>query len=198
MIDEQLLIEFGSKKISLDKGEVFFEQGDVAKNYYQIHEGEIKMSNFNEEGKEFIQGIFSAGQSFGEPPLFLDEIYPANAIAIKATEIYSLKKDIFFELLVSHPEIHLKITANLAKRLYFKSMMASEISSQEPEHRIIKLIDYFKMKVNHLPKDEKYEVEITRQQIADLTGLRVETVIRAIKSLEKKGELTIHNRKVHR
>lgn len=198
MIDEQLLIEFGSKKISLDKGEVFFEQGDMAKYYYQIHEGEIKMSNFNEEGKEFIQGIFSAGQSFGEPPLFLDEIYPANAIAIKATEIYSLKKDIFFELLVSHPEIHLKITANLAKRLYFKSMMASEISSQEPEHRIIKLIDYFKMKVNQLPKDEKYEVEITRQQIADLTGLRVETVIRAIKSLEKKGELTIHNRKVHR
>jgi len=198
MIDEQLLIEFGSKKISLDKGEVFFEQGDIAKYYYQIHEGEIKMSNFNEEGKEFIQGIFSAGQSFGEPPLFLDEIYPANAIAIKATEIYSLKKDIFFELLVSHPEIHLKITANLAKRLYFKSMMASEISSQEPEHRIIKLIDYFKMKVNQLPKDEKYEVEITRQQIADLTGLRVETVIRAIKSLEKKGELTIHNRKVHR
>ena len=41
-------------------------------------------------------------------------------------------------------------------------------------------------------------VEITRQQIADLTGLRVETVIRAIKSLEKKGEVTIKDRKVYR
>jgi len=41
-------------------------------------------------------------------------------------------------------------------------------------------------------------VEITRQQIADLTGLRVETVIRSIKSLERKGELSIVKRKVYR
>jgi hypothetical protein len=34
--------------------------------------------------------------------------------------------------------------------------------------------------------------------MADLTGLRVETVIRAIKSLEKKKELKIIKRKVFR
>ena len=76
--------------------------------------------------------------------------------------------------------------------------MASEISSQYPEHRVLKLIDYFKTRKNKIPKDTSYMVEITRQQIADLTGLRVETVIRAIKSLEKKGELFIKNRKVFR
>jgi CRP-like cAMP-binding protein len=76
--------------------------------------------------------------------------------------------------------------------------MASEISSQYPEHRVLKLIDYFKTKKNKLPKESTYMVEITRQQIADLTGLRVETVIRAIKSLEKKGEVTINDRKVYR
>ena len=84
------------------------------------------------------------------------------------------------------------------KGLYFKTIMASEISSQYPEHRVLKLIDYFKIKKNKLPKETNYMVEITRQQIADLTGLRVETVIRAIKSLEKKGEVTIKDRKVYR
>ena len=43
-----------------------------------------------------------------------------------------------------------------------------------------------------------YLVDFTRQQIGDLTGLRVETVIRAIKSLEKKRMLKIINRKVYR
>ena len=109
-----------------------------------------------------------------------------------------LPKEVFLQLLGIHHEIHLRVTINLAKRLYFKTIMASEISSQYPEHRVLKLIDYFKTKKNKLPKESTYMVEITRQQIADLTGLRVETVIRAIKSLEKKGEVEIKNRKVFR
>lgn len=198
MITESLLIEFGAKKISFAKGELIFSQAQTARYYFQIDSGSVKMNNFNDEGKEFIQGIFTAGDSFGEPPLFIDDSYPANAVAIDALEVYTLKKEKFLELLMANPEVHLKMTVNLAKRLYFKSIMASEISSQEPEHRVLQLIDYFKLKIHHLPKDKKYMVEITRQQIADLTGLRVETVIRSIKSLEKKGELAIISRKVYR
>jgi len=47
-------------------------------------------------------------------------------------------------------------------------------------------------------EDKNYKVELTRQQLADLTGLRVETVIRSIKKLEQKGELLIKDRKVYR
>lgn len=198
MIEEQLLLAFRAHKITLKKGEMLFEEGDTAKYFFQVHSGEIKMNNFNDEGKEFIQSIFGAGNGFGEPPLFIDKPYPANAIAITDSEIYAIGKESFFKLLYSHPEVHLKVTANLAQRLYYKSVMASEISSQEPEHRILKLIDYFKESISQVKPQEKYRVDLTRQQIADLTGLRVETVIRSIKSLEKKGLLLIENRKVFR
>ena len=198
MIDETLLLEFGAHSLFLKKGEILFEEGDTAKYFYQIISGEIKMNNFNDEGKEFIQSIFTKGNCFGEPPLFIDKPYPANAVAIVDSEILAIKKDAFFKLLYSNPEAHLSITENLAQRLYFKSVMASEISSQEPEHRILKLIDYFKESISKLKPTEKYKVDLTRQQIADLTGLRVETVIRSIKSLEKKGLLIIEDRKVYR
>lgn len=198
MIEENLLIAFGAKTASFDKGEVLFRQGDTPRYYFQIFNGAIKMNNFNDEGKEFVQGLFAQGDSFGEPPLFIEERYPANAVAITSSNVFLLQKEKFMELLKANPDIHLTVTTNLAKRLYFKSIMASEISSQEPEHRVLKVIDYFKTKVNHIPENGSYMVEITRQQIADLTGLRVETVIRSIKSLEKKGELNIVNRKVYR
>jgi len=198
MINNDLLIQFGAKLASFDKGEVLFNQGDMPRYYFQIFSGAVKMNNFNDEGKEFVQGLFAEGDSFGEPPLFLKDNYPANAVAIVSSKVFLLPKEKFMELLMAHPQIHLNITISLAKRLYYKSIMASEISSQEPEHRVLKLIDYFKTKVNKVPANDKYKVEITRQQIADLTGLRVETVIRSIKSLEKKGELAIINRKVFR
>ena len=198
MIDETLLLEFGAHSLFLKKGEILFEEGDTAKHFYQIISGEIKMNNFNDEGKEFIQSIFTKGNCFGEPPLFIDKPYPANAVAIVDSEILAIAKEAFFKLLYSNPEAHLSMTENLAQRLYFKSVMASEISSQEPEHRILKLIDYFKESISKLKPTEKYKVDLTRQQIADLTGLRVETVIRSIKSLEKKGLLFIEDRKVYR
>ena len=198
MIQENLLLDFGGKRILFSKGDQILREGEIAHNYYQVVSGEVKMNNFNSEGKEFIQGIFSPGESFGEPPLFADVKYPANAEAISESEVMQLHKTKFFELLTAHPDVHLKVTRTLAKRLFYKAIMASEISSQEPEHRILRILDYLKKHVHKLEGKFAYKVDLTRQQIADLTGLRVETVIRATKALEKKGELKIQSRKVYR
>lgn len=198
MIDENLLLDFGAKRMSYSKGDQLFREGETAVNFYQIVSGEIKMNNYNSDGKEFIQGIFSIGQSFGEPPLLANVKYPANAEAISDAEVLQLHKDHFLELLASNPQVHLKITQTLAKRLFYKAIMVSEISSQEPEHRILRILDYLKKYVHKKEGKFTFKVDLTRQQIADLTGLRVETVIRATKSLEKKGELQIKQRKVYR
>lgn len=197
MIDEDLLLNHGAKKATFSKGDQLFREGESANNFYQIASGEIKMNNYNEDGKEFIQGIFSIGQSFGEPPLLANVKYPANAEALSDAEVFQLSKEQFLELLSSNPKVHLKITETLAKRLYYKAIMVSEISSQEPEHRILRIIDYLKQ-INKVEGRFTYRLDLTRQQLADLTGLRVETVIRASKSLEKKGEVQIKKRKIFR
>lgn len=198
MVPENLLLEFGAKKTEYSKGDQVFREGETALNYYQVLSGEVKMNNYNFDGKEFIQGFFGSGQSFGEPPLFADVKYPANAEAVSDCQIIQLHKSQFFHLLTTHPDIHLKMTETLAKRLFYKAIMVAEISSQEPEHRILRILDYFKKHVHQTEGKFTYKVDLTRQQIADLTGLRVETVIRATKALEKKGELKIKNRKVYR
>ena len=198
MIQKELLEQYGAIEKRYGKSDVIFEVNTNAHYYYQIISGEVKMNNYNEEGKEFIQGFFKAGESFGEPPLFVNRLYPANAIATEDSVILVIKKDFFKELLLEHPKEALSIIENLAQRLHYKATMAAEIASEDPEHRVLQLIDY---SINHfnLSKDENgYLVDFTRQQIGDLTGLRVETVIRAVKSLEKKRMLKIINRKVYR
>ncbi|UUF16126.1 MULTISPECIES: Crp/Fnr family transcriptional regulator [Flavobacterium] len=198
MIATELLEKYGALKKSFEKSEIIFEEGNLPTHYYQIISGEIKMSNYNDDGREFIQGIFYKDQSFGEPPLFLNQKYPANAIAVEDSEILLLPKATFLKLLEENPAISIKIIENLAQRLYYKSVMAAEISTHEPEHRVLKLIDHGIAYFNFKKDTSGYLINFTRQQIGDLTGLRVETVIRAIKALEKKGELKIINRKVYR
>ncbi len=99
MIDENLLLNHGARRISFSKGDQLFREGESALNFYQMASGEIKMNNYNEDGKEFIQGIFSIGQSFGEPPLLANVKYPANAEAISDAEVFQLSKDQFLDLL---------------------------------------------------------------------------------------------------
>lgn len=198
MIPESLLLKYGGEQRSFEKNEYIFKEGRKAHYYYQIVSGEVKMNNYLENGKEFIQSFFGSPRSFGEPPLFSNIKYPANAITTTASEIILLEKEAFLKLLLSYPEIHLKITEALAIRLYYKAIMAPEISSQEPEHRILRIMDYLKKDIYKLERPFSFKIELTRQQIADLTGLRVETVIRATKNLEKKKELKIKNRKLYR
>lgn len=198
MISEELLIEFGAEINTFQKDDYIFKEGQRAMYYFQVKNGDVKMNNFNANGKEFIQSIFSSPRSFGEPPLFSDIRYPANAIAVNNVEVLRLKKEKFFDLLLKHPQVHLDITSTLAERLYYKAIMAAEISSEDPEHRILTILDYLKKDIHQLHESFSFEVSITRQQIADLTGLRVETVIRATKSLEKKKELKIIRRKIYR
>lgn len=198
MIATELLEKYGALKKSFSKNEIVFEEGDLPTHYHQIISGEIKMSNYNDVGREFIQGIFYKDQSFGEPPLFLNQKYPANSIAVENSDILVLPKSDFMKLLEENPKISIRIIENLAQRLYYKSVMAAEISTHEPEHRVLKLIDHGIAYFNFKKDSNGYLINFTRQQIGDLTGLRVETVIRTIKALEKKGELKIVNRKVYR
>ena len=198
MIATGLLEKYGALKKFYEKTSTVFEEGKLPAHYYQIVSGEIKMNNYNDDGREFIQGIFYKDQSFGEPPLFLNQNYPASAVAVEDTQILCLPKSNFMKLLEENPAISFKIIENLAQRLYYKSVMAAEISTQEPEHRILKLIDHGIIYFNFKKDENGYLINFTRQQIGDLTGLRVETVIRTIKALEKKGVLKIINRKVYR
>lgn len=194
MISEELLMECGAEYREMKKNELIFEMGHFPNYYYQIKEGRVKMNNLSEDGKEFIQNIFVPGQSFGEPPLFIDEPYPANAVAISKGLLIQIKKNLFYAMLEKHPEVSLALNKSLARRLYYKSVMAPELSSQSPEKRLLKLLQYL---MEHRKNDtSEFIVDLSRQQLADLTGLRVETVIRTIKQLEKKELLRIKEGKI--
>lgn len=195
IINTDLLLAWGATFHHYPKGHVLFFEGDFAHFYYQVVEGKIKMVNCNEEGKEFIQGIFEEGESFGEPPLFDAGTYPAGAVAETELTIIRLRKENFLQLLKDNFDIHFCFTQTLAKRLRFKSMISKEISSYGPAHRILSLLKEYK-KSKGLINGDRLKIDLTRQQIADMTGLRVETVIRSIRDLHEKGSLKIEKGKV--
>ena len=81
-IDIDLLFSYDAVAKKYNKNEVVFNEDEVANFYYQIIDGSVRMLYSNDEGKEFNQGLFCFGESFGELPLFIDQCYPARAVYI--------------------------------------------------------------------------------------------------------------------
>jgi len=203
MIPQSILLKYSATSAKIKKNEILFREGSEAHFYYQLVSGSIKMIVDSSDGKEFIQGIFQAGDSFGEPPLFCDFPYPSTAVAIEDSEIIKLGKESFFTLLKNNFEIHLQFDQILCKRLRYKAMVLSDISFYDPEHRIMNLLKYLKKesigegaKAGMLRSSKPYVVPFTRQQLADMSGLRVETVIRTVKKMEDQGKLKIIGRRI--
>ena len=194
-IDLDLLYSWGAVAKKYKKNEIVFDEDEVAYFYYQILDGGVRMYNSNEEGKEFTQGLFSNGEGFGEPPLFIDESYPSKAITIQDSTILKLSKDKFLKILDEYPTIQKDFLILFAKKIHSKSKTSKEIINQKPEFRIIAFLNSYKKKSGN--SSEKTLIPFTRQEVANYTGLRVETVIRVFTKMNEANKVKIINHKIY-
>lgn len=195
-IDDNILITYGGVARKLSKSENVFEEGEKPRFFYQIVEGETKIFSSNIEGKELTQAIYVEGESFGGPPLLLEKPYPSTAQATTQSVVMRISRENFIHILNDFPEISRAMLYSFAERIYEKSEMAQVWVGHSPEEKIEQFLIKNKLK-NPNDHEEENIVPFTRQQIADFTGLRVETVIRTLKKMSEIGKVKIINHKLY-
>lgn len=194
MVDLGLLMRYGARTERKQSNEVIFREGDAAHFFHQVVTGSVKLVTYTENGKEFIQGVFEDGESFGEPPLFCAFPYPSTALAIEPTMLVKIPKDRFLNLLKENFEVHLKLDQALCERLKYKSMVLANIAGSDPEQRIWNLLKYLKKRDG--TQGQLTRIPYTRQQLADMSGLRVETVIRTVTKMASDKKIKLKDHKI--
>lgn len=196
MIDIDLLLVYGACFKKVAKNEIIFSEGGTCNFYYQVVHGQVSWVNINEDGKEFIQAFASQGDCIGELSLFDDEPYAASAVAITDALLIRLHKPIFQKLICDYPAIHLKFTQLLSQRVRLKLRILQAVANCNPEGRITELINCLKKQNNRVCSEDGC-LQLTRQQIANMTGLRIETVIRIFRQMHSNGKLLIEKGKIY-
>lgn len=194
-IDQEILYSFGGEKVIYKAKEFIFKEGDYSQYYFQIISGKVKLNTFTENGKEFIHNILGKNQSFGDPLLFIEKVYPTNAISLQIIEIIRMPKYNFMQMLKSNPDISLDMNMCLSQRLYYNNLMVRNLALADPIQRLKGVMDYLKS-YHDGDCQHCFPIELTRQQIADLTGLRVETVIRTIKKMVNNKIIKLEGRRI--
>ncbi|CAH0270069.1 Crp/Fnr family transcriptional regulator [Chryseobacterium sp. Bi04] len=196
VICENLLLSYGARMEKYNVDDYIFEEGTGAKYYLQIKTGTVKLNTFLEDGKEFVHGLPFDGHCIGESYLFTTQHYAVNAIAVTYCEIIKISKNKILNILLEKPTLMLDLNRYTADRLHFRYMISSFLAISDPMIKLEKLFDYLK---NYFGFEEihSFLIPYTRQQIATLTGLRVETVIRNVKKMQEQNLVKLDNTKIY-
>ncbi len=176
-------------------GDYLFQENGNSQFYYYILAGTVKLNNYDEDGKEFIQDILYEGANIGVSMLLLGRPYPVNAVAMEHSIILKMSRDHFMDLVNSNLDSAYDLCLSLSENTYNKFLLLRNRSNKSATKRIIEILDLLKSQ----QKDQArfaFEIPHTRQQLAALAGLCLETTIRTVKKLERDKILIIKNRKV--
>lgn len=193
-IKTEELLAYGAVNQSFLKNSFVFTEASDPHYFYQVVKGEVKMISLNPDGKELIQGIFKSGQSFGEPPLLLDKPYPSSAIAMEDSVILKMAKSNLMNMFRDNPSLVMGMLEVFASRIYNKALSAQILSNNNPEEKILGFLNLVK---GEMGGEQSVKIPYTRQQIADSTGLCVETVIRTLLKLNVEEKVQIKQHKIY-
>ncbi len=176
------------------KGQVIFQEGETGDALYVVLQGLVKVSLFDEEGKEYILDFIGKDGFFGELSLIDELPRSAYVTGVENSQFLVIKRQDFMRLLQENPTITISILKTLSKRLRAADERIKGLAFLNVEARILKYLIDVGRKAGVRIKDyiviEKGPSQI---EIASSCGCSRETVSRMIKSLMEKR--IIHMRK---
>ncbi len=193
-LDEEELLK-ALDKISVrsyGKNEIALLQEDSNRFMYLILKGSVKVILVNEEGKEIILAIHRAGDFFGEMSLIDGRATSATVVAADACTIAMISKDNFYTLLFTEKKILLSLLNVFCQRIRTSNKTIEIMSHTSASYRIKTLL--LMLCERHGEKagsGTMLSIQMTHQDIADMTGLTRETVTKIMNEMKEDGAISV-------
>ncbi len=178
----------GSIEVKITKGEFIFMEGDPSHYIYFVLKGLVRILRTSEEGKDTILEILFPGDIFGVVAAMRGEPYPASAQALSDCVVLKIGRSSFSQFIGKNPHIYSHIMKIIWERLRSAHELIATVSTESAEKRIARIILKLMERIQE-GKGGRYVLNFTRRDIADMSAITLETAIRIIKKMERKGVL---------
>lgn len=167
-------------------GNLIFLEESEGKNLFFVIDGSVKVTRLSKDGREVILAMLNAGDFFGEMSLLDGESRSANVIALENTEVLSLNRNDFLDVLNDYPKIAIQLLKEMTSRLRKSDRQIVSLSLSDAEKRIALCIVRFADEQGIIKNGEVTIPKIPIQQdIANMAGTSRETVSRAMSLLSE-------------
>jgi CRP-like cAMP-binding protein len=167
---------------------VFFHQGAPASALHVLVEGRVKLVQTTPEGHQVVVRIVGAGDMFGGVAILGDAVYPATAEALGASEALVWPGPVIAQLIERHPPLALNALRVLARRLGELQDRYRELATERVEQRVARaLVRLARQAGRRDATGVLIDMELTRQDLAALTGTTLYTVSRIVSGWQERG-----------
>ncbi|WP_320169170.1 Crp/Fnr family transcriptional regulator [Maridesulfovibrio sp.] len=174
------------------KGEQIFVSGEVAKGFYSVEAGKVKIYRDSLAGKEQIIHVFGPGEIFGEVPVFQGSRFPASAVTLAQSSLLYFSRDKFEDVIRKEPELAMSMLALLSGRLRQMVNHVAALSLAEVPGRLASYLLLLKSTQN----SNVLELDLPKGQIAAYLGTIQETLSRIFKKMSEQGLIRVDRKKV--
>jgi CRP-like cAMP-binding protein/CheY-like chemotaxis protein len=166
------------------KKDDIYKEGAYPKGIYFINKGKVKAYQTSESGKELITELHKEGDFFGYLSLLQDEKYTSSATALEDSEVFMIPKEDFFALIYKNAEVSRRFIEMLSDNLREKEKQLVKLAYNSVRKRVaealVNLSDKYKKE-----NDEKFSMNVSREDLANMVGTATETVIRTLSDFKE-------------
>ena len=168
----------------LQPKETLFRRGDLGDALYGIRRGQIGIEFWTRGGTHVTLNTLGAGDVFGEIAMLDGRERTADAIALEATELFTLRREQVMTHLEREPTIALKFIELLCNRLRYVSGRMEEVVTLKMAARLAR-------RLLVLAEDFGDDIAISQEHLAAHVGAARESVNRQLQLWHKRGILDL-------
>ena len=188
------------KKLSQDRRrkrlmpkEILVSEGDFPRYLYFVEKGKLKVFRTNENDKDYIIRICSAGDFIGYIPLITGENYKYGIAALDEAEVDLIPKEDFAKLLYANRDVSYQLIKMLADNVDEKEQQLLNLAYDSVRKRVANAL----LEVHrHYKEQGTEEIRILREDLARIVGTAKESVIRMLSEFKDDGYIEIIDGKI--
>ena len=180
-------------QIDFKKGETICKQGSFASFIMILKNGLVKATIENSHYKSHIFKITTPFNIIGLSSMYNDNYYHFSCQALEPSKLYLIEYSNFIKIIQSNPKFSIEIMKMYSNSLQGVYDKLGSIANKQALGKVCDSLIYLSEKVFN---SHVIETSITRKDLAELSGLATENLVRILSELKKDKIISINNKSI--
>jgi len=177
-------------KLNYNKGEILSKQGGFASHIIFISKGLVKIYKEHND-KNLILKLVKPGEFIGLSSLYNKGVFEYSAASVGSSVVYSINIDVVKTLVKNNSDFAEKVITQLNVNM---SQFFERIISLTQKQLHGRIADIILLLARDIYKSDKFDMLLSRRDIAEFCGMSTESAIRILKEFHNDKIVNINGK----
>jgi CRP-like cAMP-binding protein len=180
---------------SIGKKEMIYHEGDELRTVFFLNKGKVRTFKMNNDGKEFVTGLHSAGDFLGYMSVLEGGRVGESAETLEDCELALIPREEMLALMYKDRDVSMRFIKMLTREVKEKEERLLDLAYSSVRQRVAQAL--LRLRERYAEGDSsRLGVRISREDLATIVGTATESLIRTLSDLKDDGLIRMDGREI--